>query len=129
MIKLVLLSLVCTLADLSLLPDRYPQSFESLLCREWKLNFTEEGGRKILPQDGEENGRFIFYNNATAEFIEAEEHQEGLWEYDPSTNVLVFMDRVTKEKMTMKVTRLTRTELVIILTDEENSIVHLVPVK
>ena len=84
-----------------------------------------------MPDVAEENDRMTFHTDHTAEFIEARESKDGIWQYDPANKKLVILDRVTKEKMTMKIISITKTELVLVLMDGENedSKVHLMAVK
>jgi len=124
MIKLFFFSFLC-------LVSAAPQSFETLLSKEWKMRYTENGGRREYPDGGEVNDRFIFDANHTVEIREAGESQDGLWQYDPATRRLVITNRVSKDKWTMTVITLTKDELVLKFMDdtEGNATVYLVPVK
>ena len=131
MIKLIFLSFLW----LAGLPSdeglNVTQNIESLLCKEWKLRYREEEGRKEYPDEGEVNDRFIFAANHTVEIIEAGESQDGLWQYDPSTKRLVLTNRVSKDKLTMAIITLTNDELVLKFMDDtaDHSTIYLVPVK
>ena len=124
MMKLILISFL-------FIVNTAPQNLETLLCKEWKLRYMEEDGRREYPDEGEVNDRFIFAVNHTVEIREAGESRDGLWQYDPSTKWLVITNRMNKDKLTMALITLTKDELVLKFMDDtaDHSTLYLVPVK
>lgn len=129
--KVLLITILSMMVACQALAITMLQSFEAMLCKEWKARYFEEGGQKTYPDDAEANDRFIFHANHTAEIREAGETQDGLWQYDQATKRLVITNRVTKEKMTMTVITITPGELVLKFVDDSGvtSVAHMMPVK
>src|SRR5689334_20918135 len=85
-------------------------SFDSLICKEWKLVSYEEQGEKFPPAPDQKNDRMIFYNDHKVKSIETGNIQNGIWQYDATKKTLSVVDNQTKEKATMKVLKITSDE-------------------
>ena len=84
------------------------QNIDSLICKEWKLAYYEEGGEKFPPSKEQKNDRMIFYKDHKVKSIEAGNIQNGTWKYDEPTKTLIVVDNQTKERANLKVLKITK---------------------
>lgn len=87
-----------------------PNTIDSLLCKEWKLVAFEEGGKKIPAQPEQKGDRMIFYFNHKVKSVDAGVNELGIWSYDAKSQMLTITDNESKEKMQLKVLKITAEE-------------------
>jgi hypothetical protein len=87
-----------------------PNNIDSLLCKEWKLVAFEEGGKKIPAQPEQKGDRMIFYFNHKVTSIDAGVNELGIWSYDAKSQMLTITDNESKDKMQLKVLKITAEE-------------------
>lgn len=110
--------------------DKNNKTFDELICKEWKLQFYEEQGKKIMPTPDHKEDRMIFYKDKKVKSIEIGDIQHGVWKYDATQSVLTVVDNDTKEKVVLKVIKIMDNECVLEFKDPDGSILkmHMLPV-
>jgi hypothetical protein len=92
---------------------------DSLLCKKWILQYYEEDGEKYPPSQEHKNDLMVFSTDKTVKSIENEKIQNGTWAYDKAKKTLTIVDIDTKEKMVIRVIKLTVSEFIIEFKDAE----------
>jgi hypothetical protein len=111
--------------------EKTDSAFKSLICKEWKLLFYEEGGEKFPPTPEQRNDRMFFYADYKAKSVEGKKIEYATWKYDDATKIMTVIDNETKEKMTLKLITLTAQVCVMDYKDPEGIVLrmHMAPVK
>jgi hypothetical protein len=107
----------------------YGQShIDSLLCKEWRMSYYIEAGRKVLPAGIQKNDRMIFYSDHKAKSIEGGRIQRGVWHYEPKTQILSVVDNDTNENPVMKIISIEEKECILEYKDPNGVILKIVMV-
>jgi hypothetical protein len=88
-------------------------TIDSLLCKEWRLIAYEEGGEKFPASPQQKNDKMIFYFNHQVKSYDGDLVEIGVWSYNEQTKKLTITDKESKEKLEVKVIKLTKLECVL----------------
>jgi hypothetical protein len=111
--------------------EKADSAFKSLICKEWKLLFYEEGGEKFPPAPDQRNDRMFFYPDYKVKSIEGKTIEYATWKYNEATKTMTVIVKETKEKSTLKLITLTAQKCVLDYIDPEGGVVrmHMVPAR
>ncbi len=126
--KQIILVLIILALDISYVKAQ--TTIDTLLCKEWKLKSYEESGKIFSPAPDQINNRMIFYFDHKVKSIETGNIQNGIWKYDSKAKMLMVVDNLTKEKVVLKVIRITKDECILEFKDPEGALLkmHMVSV-
>lgn len=104
-------------------------NFENLICKEWLLKYYEVEGNKFPPSPENEKDLMIFFKDNKVQSREYDKIQNGIWEFDGLQQTLTIVDIDTKEKVVLKVLKITMSEFVMEYMDPDGTkiIMHMYP--
>lgn len=91
-----LLLLVLLKADLHAQEHVVLSHFDSLLCKEWKLDKVEQNNKTTVLSDAQKNSRITYYANHEIKTLNGNLLESGKWLYDSSTKNLTLFDKGSK---------------------------------
>jgi hypothetical protein len=89
-----------------------PNNIDSLLCKEWKLAATEEGGKRKPVKTEFKNFRMIFGFDHKLKYYDGEMIEVGVWSYDEKNHKIILVNEQSNVRDEINVVKLTETELV-----------------
>lgn len=95
---------------------------KSDFCKKWNLEGYIYWGITISPEDNEINDFLNFNENGTFSSIDEGKPEIGTWKWNTKNKSLYLYDNKSKEPLIFKVIEATKTELILLLEDDEDSI-------
>ena len=95
---------------------------KSDFCKKWNLEGYIYWGITLSPEENEINDFFNFNENGTFNSIDEGKSEKGTWKWNIENNLLYLYDNKSKEPLIFKVIEVTKTELILLLEDDDDSI-------
>ena len=91
-------------------------------CKKWNLAGYVYWGITFSPEETEKNDYLNFKENGTFNSIDEGKSEKGTWKWNIENNSLYLYDNKSKEPLIFKVIEVTKTELILLLKDKEDSV-------